>query len=295
MLSGFSTKRTRDIEVGVGDDCAVARLGDTDLVLCADMLVEHIHFETSYFDPRDIGYKAVAVNLSDIAAMGANAVYLLCTLSGPKSYPLGEILTGIQDACDHYDISLVGGDISRSAEITASVSVIGTRETHTSLLRSKASPGDEIVLTGPTGLSAAGLRSLSQKRTRPMHPSLFELAHLRPLPLLKAGRAALSHGVKAGIDISDSLALDLHRVSDASNVGFELSHIPIVDGVSPEEALFGGEDYELLLFTKDGASLAALLDEILQRAAATVIGVVTEDKDLRTLRGKPLPKKGFLH
>ena len=68
-----------------------------------------------------------------------------------------------------------------------------------------------------------------------------------------------------------------------------------MDGVSPEEALFGGEDYELLLFTKDGASLAALLDEILQRAAATVIGVVTEDKDIRTLRGKSLPKKGFLH
>ncbi len=295
MIREFSPKLSQDVEVGVGDDCAVVRSINNDIVLCADMLVEHVHFETSYFDPFDIGYKAVAVNLSDIAAMGARAIYLLCTLSGPKDYPLDEILQGIQDTSKLYNVTLVGGDISRSTEITVSISVVGTRDTSVSLLRSAASAGDQIVLTGPTGRSAAGLRSLSQNNVRPSHPTPFELAHLRPLPLLDAGRAALSYGARAGIDISDSLALDLHRAADASNVGFELSDVPLIEGVTKEQALYGGEDYELLLFIKDGVSLAKHLDKVLHRTSAQVIGVVTNNQEIRTLGGEQLPKKGYLH
>ena len=266
-----------------------------DIVLCADMLVEHVHFETSYFNPFDIGYKAVAVNLSDIAAMGARANYILCTLSGPKDYPLDEILKSIQETSRLYNVALVGGDISRSTEISVSISVVGTRDTSTSLLRSAASEGDQIVLTSPTGRSAGGLASLSQKGERPSNPTPFELAHLRPLPLLDAGLTALSCGATAGIDISDSLALDLHRVADASNVGFELTQIPLIDGVTKEQALFGGEDYELLLFVKDGTSLVKSLNKVLQRTTASVIGVVTKNQNVRTLEGVPLPKKGYLH
>jgi thiamine-monophosphate kinase len=281
--------------VGIGDDCAVVVPQSKDLLLCSDMLVEHTHFETSYFRASDIGFKSVVVNLSDIAAMGGIPKYVLCAVSGPKDFPIDEVLEGVQMACYTYNADLVGGDISRSTEIVVTISVVGTSNNLVPMLRSKAAPGDSIVITGPTGRSSAGLRSLSKKGQRPEHPSEVELAHLRPKARVTAGRVAAEFGTKAAIDISDGLALDLHRVADASGVGFQLERVPFVFPATAEDALFGGEDYELLLFHPDGELLVEMLEEVLEGTRATVIGKVVEDPTTRDLQGEPLLKRGYLH
>jgi thiamine-monophosphate kinase len=240
------------VRVGVGDDAAVVAPGSGDLVLTTDVLVEGTHFTRGTAGPRDVGYKAIAVNVSDIAAMAASPRWALCALTLSDAVDAAwvmELLGGMREACDEYALWLVGGNLARGPEVTVAVTVTGEIAQGRALTRSGACVGDRIVVTGALGGSAAGLR-LSATPARSLDaPGRAAIArHLRPVARVGEAGLLAGHGATALMDLSDGLAVDLGRLCEASGVGARLQtdQIPIAPGATLQEALSGGEDYELL-------------------------------------------------
>ena len=249
-----------DDEVWSGDDAAVLIAPGERLVHTVDALVEGVDFDLAYCSGVDVGWKAVAVNVSDLAAMGATPSHALAALGVRDDMPL-EVFDGVLDglvaAGDRWGVRLVGGDLSSASEIWLSVSLLGAAPTKATL-RSGARPDDFIGVTGSLGGAAAGLAVL--RRGGPSGPAEERLARrqLRPEARLAAGRE-LAAGATAMIDVSDGLARDLGRLLRAGDCGCEIASDSIpVDadlveigpalGFDPlETALTGGEDYELLL------------------------------------------------
>jgi thiamine-monophosphate kinase len=240
------------VVVGIGDDGAVLTPDPAkQQIQVVDTLVEGVHFppDTS---PADIAYRAVIVNLSDIAAMGGcpRWMTLALTLSDSSEPWVESFSSGLFEAADNYDVALVGGDTTSGPVVTVTVTITGEVETGAALLRSGAKTGDGIFVTGTLGDAAAGLKLLQRGESDDFLVRRF----LRPTPQISTGRALLGKA-HAAIDISDGLAGDLSKLLTASGVGgeIEIDMLPTSESLrerfSAEEqrylVLCGGDDYEL--------------------------------------------------
>jgi thiamine-monophosphate kinase len=239
-----------EVVVGPGDDAAVVTPGSGQLVLTTDALVEGVHFRREVTTPRDLGYKAIAVNVSDIAAMAGSPRHALCALTLSDAVDAAwvvELAGGMKECCDEFALSIVGGNVARGPEVTIAVTVTGEVRPGRAVRRDGARPGDHLVVTGSLGGSAAGLRLSSQRSWSGEERDALH-RHMRPTPRVGEAGVLAAHGATAMMDVSDGLALDLSRLCAASGAGarLELARIPLHPAATREEALSGGEDYELL-------------------------------------------------
>jgi len=299
IKSKFTNKNAETIK-GIGDDAAVIDVGDKYMLITTDILLEGIHFDLSYTPLRHLGYKAVAVNLSDIAAMNGIAKQITVTigLSNRISVEaIDELYEGIKFACDNYNVDLIGGDTSASASgFAISITAIGFVDKDKIAYRNGAKPNDILCVTGDLGAAYFGLQTLEREKqvylANPnMQPELTEKEYLVGKLLRPEARTDIIHelyekGVvpSSMIDISDGLASELLHICTQSGVGamvFE-DKLPIEDltmlaatefNISPiTVALNGGEDYQLLFTVKQSD-----FDKIKQMSDILPIGYMTQD------------------
>jgi thiamine-monophosphate kinase len=273
--------------VGIGDDAAAVRPPGGWLLLAADAVVAGVHADLTLSSLDDLGWKSMAVNVSDIAAMGGRPLHALVTVAGPPDTDLDLLYRGVAEAARAYDCPVVGGDLANARVLVVSVAMTGTVEGDP-VQRRGAAVGDGIYLTGPVGLSAAGLRQLRSGVTDTAAVS----AHRRPFPVVAAGVAAKAGGATAMIDVSDGLCADLGHLADASGVGVALDSVPVGEGATIDEALTGGEDYVLVFTAPDDALVSGAFSGV---GPVTRIGFCTADPAERTLGGHPFPPGGFEH
>ena len=275
--------------IGIGDDCAVVRLGGTVGLLTSDAMVDGVHFNVGQIDWSDLGWKAIVSNQSDIAAMGGTPEHALVTLgvtADVSTSQIEDVYRGMAAATNEFGGEVVGGDTVRSPVFFISVALVGTagiRETGEPALlrRDAAREGDLVAITGPVGGSAGGLRALTEGRDSSGAEYLKGM-HFRPRPRVKVGRTLVDNGFGCGIDVSDGLMADLAHICDASGAGAEIEthRVPVPDELKreyPEHwldlALGGGEDYELIIVGPGEAF--ERLDESVARELH-VIGRITE-------------------
>ena len=261
---GFIDRVTRqlgsrpDVVVGPGDDCAVVRAGDRVLLVTCDLSMESVHFRRGVVSPKEIGWKAAAAGLSDIAAMGGQPLFLITSVAAPADTDadeLAEMCAGIAEAAEACGAAVIGGDVTRSPkEIVLDVTAIGEAPGGRYVLRSGAKAGDLFAVTGFPGRAAAGLDAQEQQLDL---PELIR-AHYHPVPRVREGQwLAAQPAVHALIDISDGPVQDGRHVAAQSGLGIAFTSAsvavdpPIADasiqtGKSiPDYVLFGGEAYEL--------------------------------------------------
>ena len=281
-----------EVLVPMGDDCAVLEIGDSTWAVASDMLVSGHHFE-DWATPEDVGYKAVAVNASDVAAMGGIPRFVLSSGGAPDPETALRCSEGVVEACERFGVYPLGGDTTRADALTIDVSILGEFATEP-VLRSGASPGDLLAVTGELGASAAGLLALERGMTG---QERLIRRYLLPEPRLEAGRAAARLGATAMIDLSDGLASDVRRVCDRSGAGciVDLDLLPINDDTralaeslerDPEIlAATGGEDYELLICAP-GPALDILARNV--EVSLTLIGEITQSGIVFMRKGEPV-------
>jgi thiamine-monophosphate kinase len=281
-----------EVLVPLGDDCAVLEIGDSTWVAASDMLVSGHHFK-DWATPEDVGYKAVAVNASDVASMGGTPRFVLASAGAPDPETALRCSRGILEACERFGIYPLGGDTTRADALTVDVAILGELATRP-VLRSGASPGDLLAVTGELGASAAGLLALERGMTG---PERLVRRCLRPEPRLGAGRVAAGLGATAMLDLSDGLASDVRHLCDRSGVGcmVDLDLLPIKDDTrelarslerDPEIlAATGGEDYELLV-----CGPAPVLDALAKNVEVpvTLIGQITQSDIVFTRKSEPV-------
>ena len=322
LAEELGTPDDDDLIAGIEDDAAVYRIGgDRTHILTTDALVEGIHFNRAFMPMEHLGFKAMSVNVSDVVAMNAEPRYATVTLGLPQNISVEQLTTlyqGIRQACDAYDMTVVGGDTTASHYFTVSVTVVGEAREDEIVYRKGAQPGDALCVTGDIGASYAGLKVLADNRQRleeegeDFQPDLDQYEyviqrHLAPPAQLKTVRDWREAGVKphALIDISDGLASEVHHICEASETGALVfgPALPIHTETSRvaerfEEgvdiyALVGGEDYELL-FTLPKEELDAL-----DPNTFSVIGEITSaDEGVRIQTGEetvPLEPSGYEH
>jgi thiamine-monophosphate kinase len=278
-------------EVHVGDDAAVLAPFVGQTLVSTDVCVLGVHLDAALFPLEDLGFKAVAAAVSDLAAMGAQPRAAVVAVSSPPGTDLEELHRGIAAAATITNCPIVGGDLAQSRDVTVAVTVMGECPDRGAVLRSGAQPGDEILVTGPLGRAAAGLR---RRREGAALNDELVIAHRRPWPRIDEGIAARHAGAHAMMDLSDGLGIDLHRLADASHVGFELTHVPTAAGATLEESISGGEDYELVIVTDDPQRLRMIFVDRGLRAPIT-IGTIRDDESLRLCDGKAFARRGFQH
>jgi thiamine-monophosphate kinase len=274
----------------IGDDAAVLPAPSGSLLFAVDTVVAGVHADLSLVGLDDLGWKALAVNVSDLAAMGGRPLHAVVAVAGPPALDLERLYEGLAQAASEYRCPVVGGDLSNAGELVVSVAVVGTTDGHPPVLRSGARPGHGVFVTGPLGASAAGLRAL---RAGADHPAGAIEAHRRPVARLDEGRAVRDGGGSAMIDVSDGLTIDLGRLADASSVGVALDDVPVAEGATGDDALGGGEDYELLFCAPDDGVMARFAGRGLRSPFR--IGTCTPEAGRLTLRGEPLRRAGFEH
>jgi thiamine-monophosphate kinase len=285
---------------GLRDDAAVVDVpGGGSVVVSVDSVVEGVHVDLSLCRPNDVGWKALMGALSDLAAMGARPLGALVALCVPEAAGGGEVtlgvMEGVAEASQASGCPVVGGDVSAASMLVAAVTVMGTLDGGVAVPRHGAAAGDEVLVTGPLGGSAAGLRVL-RSGADGSNGGALAAAYRRPVARLAEGEVARRAGASAMIDVSDGLALDLHRLADASGVGFELGIVPVREGATLDEALGGGEDYELVVVISPER-----VDGYRELAAASGlrppqrIGTVVADPSRRTLNGRDLAHLGWQH
>ncbi len=251
----------QNLIIGIGDDAAVWRCRSGHQIATIDALVENVHFRLGMTTWEELGWKSLAVNLSDIAAMGGYPLYALVSLSLPLETEVTDIVyfyQGMLSLARKNDVAVVGGNISRAPLVTINIAVFGDSPGDPSplLTRSAAALHDEIAVTGYLGAASAGLAMLADNlQFEPDAASALRQAFLKPSPRLREGRALVLYGVRTGIDISDGLVSDLRHICQASGLGARLyvDRIPVAPPVKKyfqdtalSKALSGGEDYELL-------------------------------------------------
>jgi thiamine-monophosphate kinase len=278
-------------EVHIGDDAAVLAPLVGQAVVSTDTAVAGVHLDLDLFPTEDLGYKAVASAVSDLAAMGARPRALVVAVTAPVGADLDALHEGIGQAARALHIPVVGGDLTHGKELVVTVTVLGECPGAGAVLRSGAKDGDTLFVTRPLGRAAAGLRQ--RRDGAPLDDELVT-AQRRPWPRLGEGLAARGATVHAMMDLSDGLGADLHRLADASKVGFVLTSVPVAPGATLDEALNGGEDYELLIATDDPARLSRVFAErgLLPPLA---IGHVVARPDERTWKDEPFERSGFQH
>jgi len=277
----------------IGDDTVALASRTGVRVWSVDLVVNRIHVDTAWWPLEAIAHKAVAVNLSDLAAAGAEPEAALLALACPAELDAAQLAHHVAVAAASFGSPLVGGDTSLAPTLALAVTVVGWSAA-APLTRAGARPGDAIVVTGPLGAAHAALRS----RSLGTPPEAIDPALLRsllwPTPRLREGRTAHAAGASAAMDVSDGFALDLGRLADRSGVGFRLEEVPVAEGASLDDALAGGEDYELIITTPElGALERAFADAGL--APPLRVGTVVADPGERTFQGKPLEPRGWVH
>lgn len=322
------------VVTGIGDDCAVLALpGAVDhLLVSTDLLLEHIHFEVTHQTPRQLGYKALAVNLSDLAAMGAEPLAVFVSLCLPRRCAASDIealYAGMEELALSVGTSIVGGDTSASADsLMLSLTVLGLAPPAAVVRRSGAREGDRLFVTGTLGDAAAGLEFLQRQGMEPRaagQPSspppgcpadAFDnlVARFRlPRPRLPEGRWLARGGfASAMLDLSDGISTDLHRLCEASRVGARLvlHDLPRSAALGAAAAflhhgtehytLHGGEDYELLVAVPAGRRETLLAQWPFRDTLLTEIGWVAPPPQGVKLvtpaeREEVLPPGGFDH
>jgi thiamine-monophosphate kinase len=231
---------------GSGDDAAVVRARPF-AVTSIDTIVEGVHFSLATHTAADVGWKALATALSDLAAMGAEPGEAYVSLVLPSGFAEGlELVRGMDEEAQRYAVAIAGGDVVTGPVLGLAVAVTGWADDAQELVcRDGAQPGELVGVTGELGASEAG-RMLLDRGER--EPAELVRRHLRPEPRLAEGRALAAAGASAMIDVSDGLATDAAHLAAASAAGMriELARLPTAPGVGPEEAATGGDDYELL-------------------------------------------------
>jgi thiamine-monophosphate kinase len=276
--------------IGIGDDCAVLRPkgGRTDWLVTTDMVIEDVHFRRVGHPAGSVGHRALARGLSDIAAMGGEPRLCFLSLALPDwadTRWVNGFLQGFGALAQRYGVLLAGGDSARTEKLFCDVMVCGEVPAGGALRRDGARPGDQIYVSGKLGGSAAGLRTARGAEWK---------RHLYPEPRLELG-LLLRRKLKAtaAMDLSDGLSLDLRRMMLASGTAASLeTEPPRFQGASLEEALHGGEDYELLFTLPPRVRVP----KSYRGLPITRIGVVEEGKPGRVRRfGRPLAPGGFDH
>ena len=235
-----------------GDDAAVTRARPF-AVTSIDTLVDGVHFRRATHGLRDIGWKALATALSDLAAMGAEPgeSYVSVVLPADVGEPL-ELIHGMEEVASESGVTIAGGDVVAGPVLVLTVAVVGWADSEEELVgRDGARPGDLVGVTGELGGSEAGRRALDEGGGTPADAAARAaiVRHLRPRPLLREGRALAAAGATAMIDLSDGLATDARHVAERSGteLRIRLGDVPRASGVTAEQAATGGDDYELLV------------------------------------------------
>ncbi len=281
---------------GIGDDCAVFDMGDESLLFTTDMLQEDIHFIRKLASPFDLGYKALAVNLSDVAAMGGVPVASMLSLSLPKELGgewAAEFMRGYHSLSEEFGVELIGGDTTSSKSVvTINVVAIGRVKSCNIKRRSGAKVGDVILVNGSLGESGDGLRSLLTGEADGVNVE----RHMRPTPQIREGEwLAGRPSVGAMMDISDGVASDIRHILTRSKVGAMIQLPQIPTTVDLTTALSAGEDYKLL-FTSRPDEVESLMREYEERFSAPLykIGSITNGDSLRWMDGEAESELDFM-
>ncbi len=299
--------------LGIGDDAA-AWYGDASIQLATvDSLIQDVHFSLGIASWEELGWRALAANLSDIAAMGGLPKYALVSLALPDSTEVEDVTAlyrGMIELAQQFEVAIVGGDISSAPLLVINITILGSTKSQAQhiLTRSAAKAGEKVAVTGYLGAAAAGLEVLTKHLSlEPEATASLKKAFLQPYPRIAEGQILVEQGVRTAIDISDGLISDLRHICQASQVSarIETDCVPIQPAVKAnfgdralELALSGGEDYELL-FTAS----AEIIGKVKAAASCsiTVIGEITADKagEITLVDGKgnpvSLPKAGWEH
>jgi len=283
------TAAQQQLIIGIGDDAAVWHGDSSTQLATTDLLIQGVHFPLDITSWKDLGWRAMAANLSDIAAMGGVPRYALISLALPSDTEVEDVTAcyqGMIELAQQFDVAIVGGDTSNAPLVIVNITILGSVKGQDKyiLTRSAAKTGDKIAVTGYLGAAAAGVRMLKQHlQFDPKTTTCFENAFLRPYPRIAEGQLLVEQGVKTAIDISDGLISDLKHICEASQVGarIEVERVPIQSEVTAnfgdsalELALAGGEDYELL-FTADNKTTDRIKAAI--SCPVTVIGDIVAD------------------
>ncbi len=293
--------KNRSVRLGIGDDCAILQIpAETEMVITTDFSLEGRHFRRDWHTPESVGHRCLARGLSDIAAMGARPIAAFLSLAMPAPLDvrwMDRFMTGFGELAKRWGTELAGGDTSEApgAEILADVVVTGVVKRGQALRRSDAKVGDGLYVTGSLGGSAVELSGLAASRTRSrrwMGVSEAQ-AHTFPDPRIGVGRALVRRRLAtACMDLSDGLSSDVRRLCEFSGVGVEIdvARLPLATGATIEQALHGGEDYELLFTARADArvprKLAGVAVSCVGRVRPSSFGVklLAEDGSARELR-----------
>jgi thiamine-monophosphate kinase len=277
-----SARRGGGLRVGIGDDAAVltVRRGE-EMVVTTDFSLEDVHFRRGWHPPEAVGHKCLARGLSDIAAMGARPVAAFVSLAVPRALAQGRRGTrswtdrfydGLLALANEWSVPLAGGDLAQSpggahARAAADIVVVGAVERGRALLRSGARAGDALYVTGALGGAAAELRALtrSSRGFRNLTRATAEHPHFFPEPRIAVGRALVRRRLAtAAIDISDGLSVDLEHVCEESDLRAEIDAalLPLGAAATMEDALHGGDDYELLFTAESDARIPRSIDGV---------------------------------
>ncbi|MDO5067390.1 MAG: thiamine-phosphate kinase [Propionibacteriaceae bacterium] len=247
-----------DVRLGPGDDAAVLR-PDGDVVVTTDVLIENVHFKRSWSTAQQIGRKAVAVNVSDVEAMGATPSAVVIGLAVPKELDQGwvrEFQQGVSVECERAGVSLVGGDLSSAAQIAVAVTALGNLEGRSPVTRGGAQPGDRVAVCGRLGWAAGGLLVLQRGFGSPK-----DLVVEQQVPSVPygQGRVAAEAGASAMIDVSDGLLQDLGHICELSGVSVDIdtSAFTVPDGLARVAAATGKNPMAFILAGGEDHALAA--------------------------------------
>jgi thiamine-monophosphate kinase len=264
------------VELGSGDDAAVVRADDR-AVVSVDAVVEGVHFDLAHFSYGDVGHKALATALSDLAAMGVGPgeAYVVIGVGDASAEQLSELADAMEQLADRSGVTVAGGDVTRSPVLLLSVTVVGWASDDDPVIgRGGAQPGDRVGVTGVLG----GAADLTSERAR------------RPVPRFDLGPALARAGVTSMIDVSDGIATDARHIAERSgvHVAIELERLPLAPGVTdPVVAATAGEDYELLFTAPPGIDVPG---------DVTWVGEISEGEGLTLTRGgEPVELSGFEH
>ena len=283
VLENPNTRRPgwKKLIAGIGDDAAAWKNTRGVTLATTDCLVENVHFLPGQISWRDLGWKALAVNLSDIAAMGGSPAYALVTLGLPPETEVESVIDlykGIAELGNKFDVVIAGGDTTSSKSIIVSLTLTGNSGGQI-LRRSSARPGDLVAVTGHPGMAAAGFQLTKAGAGKSEFDAPLRQAFFRPCPRINEGKAILSAGGRTAIDISDGLIADLRHICISSGTGAVIytDRIPVHPAVrkafplqAMDMSLGGGEDYELL-FTGNSRVI-----EKVNRTTTTEISIIGE-------------------